>query len=437
MKVKPIRCRTAILSISGLMCEMPINAIIISVGDELTLGRIVDTNAAWLSNELLPLGITVSQHVTVADDLDSITTNLQRCGELADVLLVTGGLGPTEDDLTRHAIANVLGSELQLDQRSLEQIERFFVKLNRKSAPTNRIQAMIPQGCDVIDNPVGTAPGMITQIGRVAAYFLPGVPAEMKQMFADTVKPKLMQLAKQLGTRQIVVSRSLHAVGTGESNIAEMLGDTMARGKNPIVNCTVTSGIISVRIDARADDKHTAQQLIIPVEQEVRQKLGDYVFGCDDDTLAGVVGGLLGRKGKSLAVAESCTGGLLAKNITDISGASEYFKCGWVTYSNAAKIELLQVAPETIEQYGAVSEQVAKQLAYNAMNLADADYALAVTGIAGPTGGSVDKPVGLVYIGLADKSNVTVTRNQFVGGRQKIRRYTVVSALNMLRKKLA
>jgi len=415
---------------------MAIKAIIISIGDELTLGRSVDTNSAWLSNQLLPLGITVSQHVTVADDLDWLTTQLQQCSQVADVLLVTGGLGPTQDDLTRYAIAKVLKSDLQLNQRSLEQIEQFFVSLNRTPAPTNRVQAMIPQGCDVMDNTVGTAPGMITQIDGAIAYFMPGVPAEMKQMFADTVRPGLVRLTKGSSDKQVVVSRSLHSTGTGESNIAQMLGDTMARGKNPVVNCTAKTGIVSVRIDSRAADQDAARELIVPVEQEIRQKLGGYVFGADDQTLASVVGELLSSQCKSLAVAESCTGGLLAKDITDIPGASEYFKCGWVTYSNTAKIELLGVDTETTERYGAVSEQVAKQLAYNARRLAGADYAIATTGIAGPAGGTDEKPVGLVYIALADESNVTVTRNMFPGDRQTIRRRTVTTALDMLRKKL-
>lgn len=415
---------------------MATKAIIISIGDELILGRSVDTNSAWLSSQLLPLGITVSQHVTVADDLDWLTTQLRQCSQVADVLLVTGGLGPTEDDLTRYAIAKVLKTDLQLNRRALDQIERFFANLNRTPAPTNRVQAMIPQGCEVMDNPVGTAPGMIGQIGGATAYFMPGVPAEMKQMFADTVRPGLVRLTKDSDTGQVVVSRSLHTTGTGESNIAQMLGDTMARGKNPLVNCTAKVGIVSVRIDSRAADQHTAQELIMPVEQEIRQKLGDYVFGTDDQTLPSVVGELLSSHCKSLAVAESCTGGLLAKDITDIPGASEYFKCGWVTYSNTAKIELLEVDPETIERYGAVSEQVAKQLAYKAGRTAKADYALATTGVAGPAGGTDEKPVGLVYIALAEESNVTVTRNMFPGNRQTIRRRTVITALDMLRKKL-
>ncbi len=436
------------------------NAIIISIGDELILGQTIDTNAAWLSRQLSSLGITVREHITVGDDINAIVGQLRRVGGMswasnneagdsqgnnnaADVVLVTGGLGPTDDDLTRHALAKVLKTELKLHQSSLSRIEQFFVRLNRPMSQTNRVQAMIPCGCDVLENNVGTAPGITTQIGKTPVFFLPGVPAEMKAMFDESVKDKLRQLVSAGGTKEVFAYRTLHTYGTGESNIAEILGDMMSRGRNPVVNCTAAHSIVSIRIISRGSDEEAARALIEPVERELRGRLGTLIFGSDEDTFAGVVGGLLRRNGSTVAVAESCTGGLLAKELTDISGSSAYFMAGWVTYSNDAKIRFLEVSPETIEKYGAVSEQVASELAAAARRLAGTDYGLGITGIAGPTGGIAGptvgkegKPVGLVYVSLADQDGVEVARSVFPGSRDHVRRRAVNTALNMLRLRL-
>jgi len=436
------------------------NSYIISIGDELIFGQTVDTNAAWLSRQLSSLGITVREHITVSDDIDEIVGQLRRAGGISwvlnnevgdsrgnntavDVVLVTGGLGPTDDDLTRHALAKVLETELKLHQPSLDRIEQFFVRLNRPMSQTNRVQAMIPCGCDVLENKVGTASGITARIGKTYIFFLPGVPAEMKAMFDESVKDKLRQLVSAGGDKKVFAYRTLHTYGTGESNIAEILGDMMSRGRNPIVNSTAAHSIVSIRIISRGTDERTARALIEPVERELRRRLGDFVFGCDEDTLPSVVGELLRQGGRTVAVAESCTGGLLAKELTDISGSSAYFKAGWVTYSNDAKRLFLEVNPDTIEKYGAVSEQVACELAAGARRLAGADYGLGITGIAGPTGGiagptggTEEKPVGLVYIGLAGEDGVEVARNVFPGSRDRVRRRAVNTALNMLRLRL-
>jgi len=417
------------------------NAIIISIGDELILGQTVDTNAAWLSRQLSSLGITVLEHITVGDDINAIVGQLRRAGGMpnnnaADVVLVTGGLGPTDDDLTRHALAKVLETELKLHQPSLGRIEQFFVRLNKPMSQTNRVQAMIPCGCDVLENNVGTAPGITAQIGKTPVFFLPGVPAEMKVMFDESVKDKLRQIVSTKGGKKVYAYRTLHTYGAGESSIAEMLGDMMSRGRNPVVNCTAAHSIVSIRIISRGPDEKTARVLIEPVERELRKRLDTFIFGSDEDTLAGVVGGLLRRNGSTVAVAESCTGGLLAKELTDISGSSGYFMAGWVTYSNDAKIDFLRVNPATIESFGVVSEQVASELAVGARRLAGTDYGLGITGIAGPTGGTEEKPVGLVYIGLADRDGVEVVRNVFPGSRDRVRRRAVNTALNMLRLRL-
>jgi len=411
-------------------------ATIISIGDELVLGQTVDTNSAWLSQQLLPLGITVAGHITVGDDQNAIVAALQRAQAQADIILVTGGLGPTKDDLTRSALAQLLNVELELHQPSMERIKHFFDRRGRTMTKYNEIQALIPRGCEVIDNNLGTAPGIIARLANASAFFLPGVPNEMTGMFETAVLDRLRRLLSQESVKQVIVCRILRIFGTGESNIAEILGELMARGRNPLVNSTVAQGIISLRILAQASDEPSAANLIEPVEQEIRRRLGNLIFGADDDSLASVVGGLLREQRATLAVAESCTGGLLAKELTDIPGSSDYFSAGWITYCNDAKTSFLNVDSYLIRQHGAVSAPVARQMAQNACSLAQTDYALALTGIAGPTGGTQEKPLGLVYIALADKTDVQVTRNIFPGNRPGIRRRAAYTALNLLRLKI-
>ncbi|MBN1765607.1 MAG: competence/damage-inducible protein A [Sedimentisphaerales bacterium] len=411
-------------------------AIIFSIGDELILGQTVDSNAAWLSRQLTRLGITITEHITMGDDVDTIAARLKQDALESDLILTTGGLGPTTDDLTRHALAQVLNEELVLNDEALHNIKSRYARMNKEMPPINKIQAMIPQGCDMIPNPVGTAPGISVQIGKARAYFMPGVPSEMKLMFTERIRNDLEKVLAGQKNIEIVFERTLHLVGTGESNVGQILGEMMQRGANPLVNSTAKQGILSLRILARAPGEAEAQTLILPIEQEIRRRLGDKVYGCDEETLPLVVGRELRRKGQTLAVAESCSGGMLAKEITDIPGASDYFLCGWVTYTNKAKSELLQVNSNLIQKHGAVSEEVAHAMAYNALRLAGADYALSTTGIAGPTGGTPEKPVGLVYIGLADKNNVQVKRYIFPVERENVRQRTINTALNLLRLKI-
>jgi competence/damage-inducible protein CinA-like protein len=419
-----------------------VRAVILSIGDELVLGQSVDTNAAWLSGQLAALGILVKEHVTIGDDQTAIADQLRRAATSVEIIISTGGLGPTDDDLTRYALADVLETDLRLDEDSLRHIEGFFVRRDRAMPDCNRIQAMFPAGTEIIPNPVGTAPGILAQIdskddqGRAWAFFLPGVPREMKTMYTDTVAKRIRERTDQKGHREVILTRKIHTIGAGESTIAEILGDMMARGTNPIVNSTASNMVVSLRINARAADERSARDLIQPVEEEIVERLGDYVFGYDDDTLAGVVGQLLRERGETLAVAESCTGGWLGKMLTDISGSSDYFKGGWEVYSNEAKNKWLQVAKEDIDTYGAVSEPVAHQLAVRAREIAEADYGIGITGIAGPGGGTEEKPVGLVYTALADARDVEVKKYIFPGDRDMVRRRTVNLALNLLRLKI-
>jgi len=409
---------------------------IVSIGDELLLGKATDTNAGWLSQQLGHLGINVAEHLTLGDNLEAISDHLKQVGAVYEIIIASGGLGPTDDDLTRHALARVLGTELRLHEESLRCIEGFFTRLGRDMVDRNRIQAMIPDGCVTMNNAIGTAPGIVAKFGKAQAFFLPGVPREMKQMFNEAVAPTLADTAQKGKGRQVFVSRTLHTFGIGESNVAELLGDLMERGRNPTVNSTVSKGIVSLHIHASAANTQAGVALIEPVAQQLRSLLGSLVFGEDEDTLAGVVGRVLCERGLTLAAAESCTGGLLAKEITDAPGASRCFRCGWVCYSNQAKVSALEVDTDIIGREGAVSEPVARLLAKNARHLAGSDYGIGITGIAGPGGGTPEKPVGLVYISLAGRGFCVAHRMLFHGDRAMVRQRAVHSALDLLRQRL-
>ncbi|MFC1676051.1 competence/damage-inducible protein A [Planctomycetota bacterium] len=407
-------------------------ASIISIGNELLSGATVDTNAAFLSTQLLKLGVPVVTGYTIGDTLDSIVNALKLAVADADFVLVTGGLGPTDDDLTRQGFAEFLGCELELRPDLLQKIETFFTSRNRKFSPVNRIQAYIPAGAEAIENNFGTAPGIMVQTQGKLIVSLPGVPSEMKQMFEETVFDKIKTLA---GSGAIAV-RKLKCFGTGESNIAEMLGDLMARKRNPLINCTVSYGVITLHIIAKAEDKNTADAMAEKDEQMLVELLGDLVYGSGEQSLAEVLGRKLIDQQKKIAIAESCTGGLIAKLLTDIPGASKYFTHGWVTYSNTAKTQELGVPAELIEKYGAVSEQVASAMACAAAKKAGSDVAIGITGIAGPEGGSEQKPVGLVYIAVMSDNSCSGRRFVFSHDRRFVRFRAAQTALNMLRLKL-
>jgi len=296
----------------------------------------------------------------------------------------------------------------------------------------NKVQAYIPAGAEAIANNVGTAPGIMAERDGKIFVCLPGVPEEMKQMFAESVTGKL----KQAGGGQVVITRRLNCFGTGESVIAGKLGDLMRRDRNPLINCTVSGGIITLHIVATSKDRAGAEEMIEKDARQLRALLVDLAYGEDEKTLAEVVGAKLWEQGKKLAVAESCTGGLIAKLLTDVPGSSDYFVCGWVTYSNEAKIRELGVDAGLIEEYGAVSTEVARAMAEGARIRAEADFAIGVTGIAGPGGGTDKKPVGLVYIAVAGPGRLDVQRHIFSHSRGHIRYRTALAALNILRLKL-
>ncbi len=301
-------------------------ASIVSIGNELLNGQTVDTNTTYLSSELLSIGIPVVSSYTIGDDIDAIVRAFNLASADADIVLATGGLGPTDDDLTRQGLASVLGVELQLQTGLLDRIQNFFTERNLQMSEKNKIQAYIPAGTKALVNSLGTAPGLIAEVKGKLLVALPGVPSEMKRMFAESVLPELQRFA---GTQAVVV-RKLRCFGTGESNIAELLGPLMQRGKNPLIDCTAKYGIITLTITAIAKGKDEAHQMAEESEKSLRNKLGELVYGTEEQTLAEVVGEKLARQKMTIAVAESCTGGTLAKLLTDIPGASGYFTHGWL-----------------------------------------------------------------------------------------------------------
>jgi len=405
-------------------------ASIITIGNEILAGKTVDTNAAHLAIELQNIGIPVVGTYTVADEIGHIVQKLGMAADDADVIVATGGLGPTDDDLTRQAFAEFLGVELQFNQELLEKIQRLFARRNLQMPEKNRIQAYIPAGAKALEN-IGTAPGIMAEHKGKLFIALPGVPMEMERMFA-AVLPEL----KKFAGSQAVAVRRLRCFGAGESSIAEMLGDMMQRGRNPLINCTASEGIITLHIIATADDYNLAQQMVEEDEKKLRELLGELIYGVEEQSLAEVVGEKLARQGKTIAVAESCTGGWLAKLITDIPGASRYFTYGWITYSNDAKITELGVPGDLIEKYGAVSGQVAQAMAQGARSKARTDFAIGITGIAGPTGGSEQKPAGLVYISVDSDNGCVTERCLFIQKREFTRLRAAQTALNMLRLEL-
>ncbi len=409
------------------------NAGIICVGNELLNGQTVDTNSNWLQGRLLSISVPVVYSCTVGDDIGDIKSAVECAVTKADIILITGGLGPTDDDLTRQAIAEFLAVKLEYHSEVEHKIRCYFADRGYVMPEKNKIQAYFPAGTSAIENDLGTAPGILYEDGKKMIAAMPGVPSEMKQMFNKRILPQI----EKLSVGSFLVVRKVRCIGAGESAIAEMLGDLMSRDRNPQINCTVDCGIITLYIVARAKDKSKAETVAAEDIQRLRGILGRLVYGLDEQSLSEVVGQKLLDMKKTLAVAESCTGGLIAKMITDVPGSSRYFLNGWVTYSNQSKISELGVKKELIEQAGAVSSEVAAAMAAGAKQKSGADFTIAVAGIAGPQGGSEQKPVGLVYISVVFPAGVDTEKYLF-GPRDRgfIRQRAAQTALNLLRSKL-
>jgi nicotinamide-nucleotide amidase len=409
------------------------SAEIVTVGTEMLLGDLVDTNTAWISQRLAELGVGIYRHTTIGDNSDRIVAALRDAASRSDLVVTTGGLGPTSDDLTNACISTLTGREMVEYQEAREHVDTMFARFGRTPTSNNYKQALFPEGTELIPNPVGTAMGALVEWEGTLFATLPGVPTEMKSMFEATLEPLIR--ARSEGS---IVSKTLHFAGIGESALADKVQEFLD-ATDPTVAPLAGQGRVRLRITTRAATDGEAQEKIAPVEREIIARLSDYYFGEGDETLEGSVGRLLGDRGATLALAESCTGGLLAKRLTDMPGSSAYFTEGLVTYSNESKERLLGVPHAMIVDHGAVSEPVAREMAEGARRVSGADYGLSVTGIAGPAGGTQEKPVGLVFVGISDAKDTFAEKldlTAWARSRDSIRERSANRALDLLRLRL-
>ena len=408
---------------------------ILCVGTELLLGNILNGNARWLSEELASLGLPHFRQTVVGDNRDRLIALVQEMANRASVLIITGGLGPTPDDLTTEAIAAAFSVPLEERADVWSDIQEKAHSRGRTASPETRRQALLPVGAEVLGNPTGTAPGMIwTPVPGFTVLTFPGVPSEMKAMWKATAVPWFQASGLSKG---VFVSRVLHFWGIGESTLAEQVADVL-EGVNPTVAPYAGRGEVKLRITACADEPAKAWKLVDLTEQELRRRTGNLCFGVDQESLASVVLKRLGQAGQTLSVAESCTGGGLGAELTAVPGASSVMLGGVISYANAVKRDLLAVPSELLEQHGAVSAPVAEAMALGVRRLTGSDWALSVTGIAGPDGGTPDKPVGLVFVGVAgpDGCSTVMLRLGNTRGREWIRTVSAGEVLNCLRLRL-
>ncbi len=400
----------------------------IFTGTEMLLGQIVNTNAAFLGRELAAAGISLHRQVVVGDNRERIRAAIIDAGRRAGLIVVGGGLGPTEDDLSREALAAALGLPLVEDAIARENITRYFAARQRPMPASNLKQALLPAGARPLENPCGTAPGVFLEHGGRIYALLPGPPHEFEPMLTGQLLPLLEPYGAR---REVIFSRVLKIAGAGESAVEEAVKDLL-HSDNPTCAPLAKPGEVTLRLTARAANIAAARELIQPLETAVRRLLGDFIYGSDDDTLEGVVGALLRQRRLTLAVAESCTGGLLGERVTRIPGSSDYFQGGIISYSNEAKVKILGVPAATLAACGAVSQEVAAAMATGVRRVMATDIGIGITGIAGPGGATAAKPVGLIYIGLDFHGQVDVRRELFVGERENIRWLASQSALYYL-----
>ena len=404
------------------VCEL------ISVGTEILLGDILNTDAQYLSIELAKLGISVIHQSTVGDNRERLLAQLDEAAKRSDIIILSGGLGPTPDDLTKEVCCEFFGKEMFLHEPTVEKIKKYFSSKGIEMAQNNLKQAMLPKDCVIFPNDNGTAPGMAIEKDAGHILVLPGPPRELKPMFQNCAVPYLMQFSDR-----IIVSHNIRTFGIGESSMAERVND-LFDARNPTVAPYAKDGEALLRVTAMAMTKEDAESLCEPVIEEIKKRLDTYVYGVDYNCIEEAAVAMLKEHHLKVATAESCTGGLIAKRITDVPGASEVFECGIISYANEIKHKVLGVSEDDLNKYGAVSDPVAKQMAQGALKVSGADIAVSVTGIAGPDSDSTDKPVGLVYIGLADKENVWVREIRTSRRDRSYNRYVSASnALNMIR----
>ena len=403
---------------------------IICVGTEILLGNIVNTNAAYLARQLAALGVTCHYQTVVGDNRERLLEALGMAAKRSEVILLSGGLGPTEDDLTKETVAEFCSKKLVKDESSRRHIEEYFAGRGIRPTENNWKQAMVPEGGRVFENHNGTAPGMVVETKKNRLILLPGPPEELRLMFEESVVPYLRELSPG-----VILSQTVKTCGLAESAVEERLKDLIDAQSNPTIATYAKIGEVHVRVTAKADTQKEASKLIKPMVKELKNRFGNDIYSTDDGvTLEKALVDLLESAGLTISCAESCTGGLIAATLVSVPGISEYFKAGFVTYSNKAKRKLLGVKKGTLQKYGAVSSQTAEEMARGLLAETKTDVGVAVTGIAGPDGGTKEKPVGLVYISCNVKGKITVKECHFKGDREKIRRASVAAALMLARR---
>ncbi|MEG1424682.1 MAG: competence/damage-inducible protein A [Peptostreptococcaceae bacterium] len=404
---------------------------ILTVGTEILLGDIVNTNSQYLAQELANIGVNVYYQGTVGDNEDRLYSSFKESLDRSDIVITTGGLGPTNDDITKEVAAKYFGQELELHKESWDLIEGYFKSKNIELTENNRKQAYFPKDAIILKNNNGTAPGAILKKENKTIIVLPGPPREMKLMFKESVKPYLLNLINTT-----LVSKTLRTFGIGESILEDRVIDIINKQSNPTIAPYAKDMEAILRITAKANHKEESENLINPVVKEIKAIVGEFIYGEDDTTLEEEVAKLLVKKNLKISVAESCTGGMVSSSLINYPGISSVFIEGCITYSNEAKVKRLGVKEETLKKFGAVSEETAKEMAYGVAKGFDTNIGLSTTGIAGPEGGSDEKPVGLVYMGIYINGSTTVKKYNFNGSRSLIRQRATKTILNELRLQL-
>lgn len=406
---------------------------LVSVGTELLLGNIVNTNARYLSEKCAMLGLSVYYQTTVGDNEERLAEVIKTALNRSDIVILNGGLGPTEDDLTKETCAKVMGLPLVTDQHTEERLKEYYKGRKKEDLPeSNWKQAVIPEGAVVFDNGNGTAPGLVVEQNGKTVILVPGPPNELYPMMEKQICPYL-----QKNNEEVILSQMVKICGFGESKVEEMILDLIDKQTNPTLATYAKQGEVHLRVTARAATEEEAKKLLKPMVKEIKKRFGEAVYTTDEkETLTDVVVKLLKKHELTVTTAESCTGGLLAGTLVGVPGVSEVFREGFVTYSNKAKRKLLDVSKSTLKKYGAVSAQTAKEMAKGGVFATDADICVAITGLAGPDGATPEKPIGLVYIACYMNDKVHVEEFRFKGDRQKIRERSVVQALDVLRRSI-
>lgn len=408
------------------------DAAIIAIGSELLTPERLDTNSLFLTDRLNGLGVELVFKMVVGDDRSRLVSAMRHALEGAQVLILTGGLGPTEDDVTRDAVSQLTGRPLAMSEEILGWIADRFRRFNRTMAENNKRQAMLLEGAEVLPNPNGTAPGQWLDWNGRHILLLPGPPHEMKPMFENHCWPRLQKLLPP----KVIRTRFYRVAGMGESDLDQLIAPVYKPFENPATTILAAPGDIQIHLRARCESEAEAEELLKRVGDPIAGLLGDKIYSRNGDPLEVVIGRLLQGRQLMLAVAESCTGGMVAERITSVPGASEYFAGGFLAYTGRAKTELLGISPDTLREHGAVSEAVAKEMAAAARERARAGIGISVTGVAGPSQGNEKEPVGCVFIGLSLGNSTTARRFQFPGDRKRVRSMATQTALDLLRRKL-